>query len=202
MSMCKTLCVTNRHLAAAGFQEQIRKVARAGVDGIVLREKDLTEPEYKKLAVQIQAVCEAEKVPLILHTFVNAAKELEIRKIHLPLSCFLALPEREKEYFDVIGVSVHSEEEARQAQGAGASYLTAGHVFYTDCKKELMPKGLSFLEKVCSCVQIPVYAIGGITPENASCCIEEGAAGICLMSSLMKEADPAELLSRLKADGC
>ena len=107
------------------------------------------------------------------------------------------MPETEKEQFREIGVSVHSAEEAAQAEAAGASYVTAGHVFRTDCKKDLAPRGLSFLEEVCRAVRIPVYAIGGITPENAGDCLAAGAAGICLMSSLMQAVEPVKLLEAI-----
>ena len=54
MSMCKVLCVTNRHLAAGDFLKQIEKAAAARVDGIILREKDMEEKEYQRLAEQVQ----------------------------------------------------------------------------------------------------------------------------------------------------
>lgn len=84
------------------------------------------------------------------------------------------------------GVSVHSVEDARLAEQCGATYLTAGHVFVTDCKKGLAPRGLDFLHEVCSSVKIPVYAIGGINDKNAASCIREGAAGVCVMSGYMR----------------
>ena len=84
-----------------------------------------------------------------------------------------------------IGVSTHSVEDAILAEQQGAGYITAGHVFATDCKKGLPPRGLAFLHEVCQAVSIPVYAIGGITEENMSPCMEQGAAGGCMMSGYM-----------------
>ena len=85
-----------------------------------------------------------------------------------------------------IGVSVHSVEEAKEAEKLGASYLTAGHVFATECKKGLLPRGLEFLEEICDSVAIPVYAIGGIHPGNLRQIEESKAAGACMMSEYMK----------------
>ena len=66
--------------------------------------------------------------------------------------------------------------------------MTAGHIFATDCKAGLPPRGTDFLKEVCSAVQIPVYAIGGIRPEEKQ--IEKvlscGAAGACIMSGMME----------------
>ncbi len=96
------------------------------------------------------------------------------------------MPEDEKQAFKVRGASVHSPREALLAQKAGASYVTAGHVFATDCKRGVPPRGLSFLRETCQAVQIPVYALGGIQAQNAAECILAGAQGVCVMSACMK----------------
>ena len=86
-----------------------------------------------------------------------------------------------------IGTSTHSPAEALEAQQLGATYVTAGHIYTTDCKKGLPPRGLDFLQNVCNAVTIPVYAIGGIKlnagqiNEVKSC----GASGVCIMSGMM-----------------
>ncbi len=190
MSMYKVLCVTSRRLAGDYFLEQLKKVADAGVEGIILREKDLSEIEYEKLAVQVKQICDERQVPLILHTYIDVVQRLGIRKIHLPVHTFLEMDDQQKKWFDTIGVSTHSVEEAAAVWKAGASYITAGHIFATDCKKGLPPRGLAFLKAVCDAVDIPVYAIGGIHQENMESCLEAGAAGVCLMSALMKAENP------------
>ena len=87
----------------------------------------------------------------------------------------------------ILGCSVHSVEDAIEAEKLGASYLTAGHIFATDCKRGLPPRGMEFLKQVCETVNIPVYAIGGIGLNDGkidSVC-ECGAAGACIMSAFM-----------------
>lgn len=194
MSTCKIICVTNRALAGADFFGQLERIASAGVESVVLREKDLDEAEYGVLAERAAEICQTYHVPLTLHTFADTALKLGIRRIHLPLPVFLQMEEAKKREFQVIGVSVHSAEEAAAAQKQGASYLTAGHVFATDCKRGLAPRGIPFLEEVCRASEIPVYAIGGIGPEKINDCLKAGAAGVCLMSSLMKTEDPKKYL--------
>lgn len=173
---------------------QLKKVVQAGTAEVILREKDLDEKSYEELAEKVKVICAGEQVLLTLHTYPEAAKRLGIRRIHLSFSAFLSMDDREKSNFDAIGVSVHSAEEAVQAQKAGASYVTAGHIFATDCKRGLPPRGLFFLQKVCQATELPVYAIGGIRPDNGADCIRAGAAGLCLMSSLMKAEKPEKLL--------
>jgi thiamine-phosphate pyrophosphorylase len=96
------------------------------------------------------------------------------------------MSETQKARFRVIGASCHSVEEALEAQQLGCTYITAGHVFATDCKKGLPPRGLDFLRAVCAAVDIPVYAIGGINSENLQDVMKCGAAGGCIMSGLMR----------------
>ena len=90
--------------------------------------------------------------------------------------------------FDLIGVSVHSVEEAIFAEKMGAGYVTAGHIFLTDCKKGLAARGLPFLKNVCESVGIPVYAIGGITPDHVDAGLGAGAAGFGVMSGIMRDS--------------
>ena len=136
---------------------------------------------------EILDICREYDVPCMLHTYINTARKLEHPFIHLPL--FLLKKYQGKlENFREIGCSVHSVEDALEAQKLGATYLTAGHVYTTNCKKGLPPRGLKFLGNVCDSVTIPVYAIGGIHPgtEQISEVIARGAAGGCIMSDMMK----------------
>ena len=181
----QVVAVTNRSLAKRPFPEQIKTVCEIHPDALILREKDLTEEEYEKLAQEVMTICEAYQVPCILHTFWRAAEKLGCDTVHLPLPVFRQYAQKRK--IQRIGTSVHSIEQALEAQSLGADYLTAGHIYVTDCKKGLEPRGLDFLRQVCSAVTIPVYAIGGIHfdetqwRELQSC----GAVGGCIMSGMM-----------------
>ena len=90
--------------------------------------------------------------------------------------------------FHRIGTSVHSVEDAMEAERLGATYVTAGHIFTTDCKKGLPPRGLDFLKNVCDAVTIPVYGIGGIKfdPQQWNSLKKQGACGGCIMSGMMQ----------------
>ena len=67
-------------------------------------------------------------------------------------------------------------------------YMTAGHIYVTDCKKGLAPRGLGFLKDVCSTVNVPVYAIGGIKFDKKQWeeLKQKGASGGCIMSGMME----------------
>lgn len=180
----RVLAVTNRKLCQGDFLTQVERIAAAHPRGLVLREKDLSEADYQALAAQVLPVCAAHGVPCMLHRFDRVTRALGCTRIHLPLPYLTAHPEAAAG-FGVVGVSVHSVSEAEQAVRCGATYLTAGHVFPTDCKKGVPARGLDFLRAVCRAVPIPVYAIGGITPENAASCLSAGAAGVAVMSGVM-----------------
>ncbi len=175
----KIICVTNRRLCKIPLEEQLEKLAVKGVSRVILREKDLSEEEYLALAKKIALV---PGIELMIHSFPNVARALSISRLHLP---FNMLGKDICAEFEIVGASVHSAEEAEEAEKLGASYVTAGHIFATDCKKGLPPRGLDFLEAVCKSVKIPVYAIGGITRGNMPSVLERGAAGACVMSGLM-----------------
>lgn len=181
----RIVCVTNRHLTS-DLPAQIKKVASAGIKTIILREKDLSESEYEALAKEVMEICKKYQAECILHNFYDAAVNLKASGLHLPIQKFLSLTGEQKNVVPKLGVSVHSPEEARQCEELGASYLMAGHIFPTDCKKGLPPRGLDFLEEVCRSVSIPVFAIGGIREENMEDCFCFGAAKVCMMSNLMK----------------
>ncbi|MFR1518581.1 MAG: thiamine phosphate synthase [Clostridia bacterium] len=182
------LAVSSRVLCRRPFPEQIERVCRLHPLGLILREKDLPENAYQALAADVIEICARYGVPCILHSFITAARNLNVRKIHLPLwKLEEAGGKAALASFDRIGVSVHSAEEAVRAQELGAAYVTAGHVYATACKKDLPPRGTAFLRDVCSAVRIPVYAIGGIRLEENQIreVLDCGAAGACIMSEMM-----------------
>lgn len=182
--MCKLIVVSNRRLAA-NFAERIQEITALEIP-VILREKDLNETEYQALAEKMLKISDR----ILLHTYSSVAKKLGYGRIHLPLRI---LESSDLQGFTTVGASVHSVEEAIRAQELGVHYITAGHVFQTDCKKGVPPRGLKFLKDVCAAVEIPVYAIGGITPENTPSALECGAAGVCAMSSFMTAPDVGAL---------
>ena len=186
ISMSDILCVTNRILCKEDFLQRVEEIAANKPKGMILREKDLSEKEYKELAEKVLVICKTYDVPCMLHSFIDVAMELGAENIHLPLHILRKMDEKTKETFKIIGASCHSVEEAIEAERLGCTYITAGHVFVTDCKKGLAPRGLEFLQNVCKSVSIPVYAIGGISSENMDDVRKMGAAGACVMSGLMR----------------
>lgn len=196
--MFKLLSVTARTLCKEDFLARVDAICAAGIDGIILREKDLSELKYRSLAADVLQICRDTGTPCALHTYVTAAKSLHAEALHLPLQAFLSLGEAEKRAFPTIGVSCHSLDDVIAAQDGGCSYVTLGHIFATDCKRGLPGRGLAFLDEVCRRANVPVYAIGGINRDNIARVRDAGASGACIMSGLMTCPDPAAYLEELR----
>lgn len=201
--MSDILVVTHRALCNEDFCARVELIAQARPAGVILREKDLSPKEYRSLAVQAMEICGKYDVPCILHSFWEIALELGADGLHMPLSLLRKMRAEERGNFSVsvLGASCHSSEDAVEAEALGCGYVTAGHVFDTGCKEGLPGRGLGFLRRVCQSVGIPVYAIGGVGPENISAVRRAGAAGACVMSSAMLCPDPTALLARLRCSG-
>ena len=176
----RIVCVTNRRLCRGDFLTRIREIARVKPKAIILREKDMSEADYERLAEEVMRICRAEHVDCILHSFIEVAARLDAEAIHLPFSAIEKTNVDRR--FRSIGVSCHSPEEARIAEAWGASYLIAGHVFATNCKRDLAPRGVDFIRRVTRAVHIPVFAIGGINRDNVGEVFQAGAAAACIMS--------------------
>lgn len=193
------ICVTNRKLCKDHFLQRINQLAKGKPHAIMLREKDLNPIEYEALARKVKTICEENQVPLIIHQNISIAKKLELSNIHLPMD---VLRENKNRLwsFNQIGASVHSLSEAKEAEQLGATYIIAGHIFSTDCKKGIPPRGLVFLNEICESVTIPVFAIGGITKNKLIDIVKTGAKGVCLMSETMTSQNPSVLSASFSFD--
>ena len=195
--------ISNRKLCEnENLERQIEKIFLAyekkiilknfEIVSLTLREKDLDKNEYLNLVEKIYPICKKHKLNLILHQNydLNLDEKYMIKGLHLSYEIFKSLNKNIREglikKYKRIGVSIHSLEEAREVENLGASYIVAGHIFETDCKKGLEPRGLKFVEELSSILTIPIFAIGGIDEKNSQSVIDSGAFLVCMMSSLMK----------------
>jgi len=89
-----------------------------------------------------------------------------------------------------VGRSIHSLQEAREAFEHGADFGLYGHIYQTDSKPGLTPRGLEGLKQLTQSTELPIIAIGGIKPQHVKAIIEAGAAGIAVMSGVLKAKLP------------
>ena len=195
----KILVITSRKRfeGEEDFLKQIEKIAAAKPFGIVLREKDLPVKEYSALARKVRDICRSAGASLIVHSHPEVARELGIPALHMPLDALGKMSSEERKEFEVLGASCHSVEDVLRAKAFGCDYVTAGHVYATDCKPGLPPRGADFLAEVCGpAAPMPVFALGGLTPARAPEVRRAGAAGFAMMSSAMDAENPAELFRK------
>lgn len=195
--------ISNRKLCEnENLEKQIEKIFSAyqrkiilenfEIVALTLREKDLYKNEYLKLVEKIYPICQKYRIDLILHQNYDLRldNKYNIKGLHLSYNTFKSLNKNIREElikkYKKIGVSIHSINEAKEVENLGATYIVAGHIFKTDCKKDLEPRGLKFIQELSLILTIPIFAIGGINQENSHLVINSGAFGVCMMSSLMK----------------
>ena len=196
--------ISNRKLCEnENLEKQIEKIFSAyqrkiilenfEIVALTLREKDLYKNEYLKLVEKIYPICQKYRIDLILHQNYNLRldNKYNIKGLHLSYNTFKSLNKNIREElirkYKKIGVSIHSIDEAKEAENLGATYIVAGHIFKTDCKKDLEPRGLEFIQELSVILTMPIFAIGGINQEKSHLVINSGAFGVCMMSSLMKD---------------
>lgn len=198
----KIIAVTDKENCEQDFTDRMVMLADSGADAVILRAKELSPIEYYRMASVAATVFDDRVRPcLILHSHMGASDETGIDCIHMPLPLLESLSYREQDRlssFRRVGVSIHSPAEAVRAVSMGADFLVFGHVFDTNCKPGLPPRGIAELKVVVNTVSIPVYAIGGINTSNIRQIMEAGAKGACLMSSYMQCDDAAALTTNLR----
>ena len=195
--------ISNRKLCEnENLEKQIEKIFSAyqrkiilenfEIVSLTLREKDLNKNEYLKLVEKIYPICQKYRIDLILHQNYDLRldNKYNIKGLHLSYNTFKSLNKNIREElirkYKKIGVSIHSVDEAKEIENLGATYIVAGHIFKTDCKKDLEPRGLKFIQELSLILTIPIFAIGGINEKNSHLVINSGVFGVCIMSSLMK----------------
>lgn len=191
------------HIISTGRQKPAQLADIIGrihcdIDFIHLREKMKTAKEvYEMVELLI-----SKKVPLskiIINDRADVACVSNVKGVHL---AFHSLPvELVKLKFEdlTVGCSVHSLEEAQIAEQQGADYIMFGHVYSTQSKPGLIPKGLEQLSFISESISIPIIGIGGIKPTNSRDVIEAGAQGVAVMSGVLEAEDPLQAVKQYRS---
>jgi thiamine-phosphate pyrophosphorylase len=169
----KRYCITDSLEVAA-------RAARDGVEMIQIRAKDLSARALADLVRRV--VANAEQSKILVNTRTDIALACGAHGVHLPAGSMA--PDTIRPIVPsgfLIGVSCHTMEELRAAEREGADFAVYGPVF-PSVTKSLAPIGIEAFREAAASVRLPVYALGGVTAENASQCIEAGAAGVAGIS--------------------
>lgn len=170
--------------------EQVECALKGGVTCVQLREKEMGQEEFLEEAKEISTLCKQYGVPLFINDNVEVAIQCHADGIHVGQEDMAAAQVRKKVGDGMmIGVSVHSVQEALDAVQNGADCLGVGAMFSTSTKKdaEVMPKEV--LREICAAVDIPVVAIGGIGKSNLLELAGTGVDGVALVSAIFSAED-------------
>lgn len=180
--------VTDRSwLKGQTLYEQVEQALKGGVTFLQLREKELDDQEFFEEAQVIQRLCKKHHVPFLINDNVALAAKIGADGVHVGQRDMAAEEARAKLGEDrIIGVSARTVEEALEAQRQGADYLGVGAVFPTGSKADAVEVDHQVLREICSAVDIPVIAIGGITRENVTQLKHSGVCGIAVISAIFE----------------
>ena len=177
--------------------EQVESALRGGVTCVQLREKELDEEAFLAEAMEISALCRRYGVPFFVNDNVEVAVKCKADGIHVGQEDMAAVRVRRRVGEDMmIGVSVHSVEEALEAVKNGADCLGVGAMFSTATKTDADVLSMEVLRDICAAVDVPVVAIGGIGKGNLGQLAGTGVDGVALVSAIFA-ADDIERECRL-----
>lgn len=170
--------------------EQVESALKGGATCVQLREKELDDEAFLNEAVEISALCRRYGVPFFINDNVEIAIRCHADGIHVGQEDMKAAQVRSKVGNDmIIGVSVHSVEEALEAVKNGADCLGVGAMFSTSTKTDVSILPKETLRDICAAVDIPVVAIGGIGRSNISQLSGTGIDGVALVSAIFAADD-------------
>lgn len=168
----------------------VREALEGGVTLVQYRAKTASSAEMYAEALQLKALCDSFKVPLIINDRLDIAMAVGAAGVHLgqdDLPCAAARKILGEDY--LIGVSAHNPAEAKAALQSGADYLGCGAVFGTATKADVKKLGTEGLEAICKAKGLPVVGIGGVTADNYREVRAAGADGAAIVSGILAQPD-------------
>lgn len=188
------LLITDRLNLPAGMDlyGQIEAALRGGLQAVQLREKDLLFHELLPIAQQLRDLTRRYDAKLFINGNLDVALSVEADGIHLPsVNPPIGLAKHILGKNALIGVSTHSTEEVAGAAAAGADFVTFGPIYPTPSKAIYgAPVGLESLNQACTESPIPVFALGGVTPEKKLELVSAGCNYFACIGAIMHAKTP------------
>jgi thiamine-phosphate pyrophosphorylase len=186
--------ITDEGLSAAGIMHDASQAIAERVRLIQYRNKSAATRILFEEALQLKRLCAGTSTRLIINDRVDIALAVDADGVHigqedLPYADTRRLVGKNK----LIGVTVHSLEEARLAESQGADYLGVSPIFATGTKPDAGDAcGIETLSAIRRACRIPIVAIGGITLNNVADVLAAGANMVCAISAVITKPDVAD----------
>ncbi|RFU70050.1 thiamine phosphate synthase [Peribacillus saganii] len=183
--------------------EVLRQAIAGGITMFQFREKGkgaLIGDEKYKLAKELQWICRDNQIPFLVNDDIELAMALDADGVHIGQEDEPAEYVRKQIGDKILGISVHSYEEATAAIQSGADYFGIGPIFLTETKEDAKPvQGTTVIQEFrANGITMPIVGIGGITPENAAIVISAGADGVSVITAISKAASIPDAVIELK----
>ena len=184
--------VTEEALSGGRTSVQIAAAAIAAGIGIVqLREKLGTARRALEIAVALRSATREHGGLLLVNDRLDLALAADADGVHLgqgdmPVAVARAILGPDA----LIGLSITDPAQLEMRDVRDADYLGVGAVFPTDSKADARYTGLELLAAARGAVDLPIVAIGGITPENAAAAVQAGADVVAVIGAIAGAADP------------
>ena len=190
--------VTDKKLSKKGIASDVRQALTAGVKCVQYRDKEADAEKAYAEALELKRIC--KDITFLINDRLDLALRLDADGVHLGQDDLpVAMARRLLGEKKIIGLTVHSLEEARQAKKQGADYIAVSPVYATRTKKDAgRPCGTALIKKIKKQVKLPVVAIGGINLSNADRIVRAGADGLCAISSVVTRSDVKKEISRFQ----
>ena len=175
-----------------------------GCKWIQLRMKDASDDEVRKAAAEIQPMCKEHEAVFLLDDRVELAKELHADGVHLGKNDMPIDEARRilgEEY--IIGGTANTFDDIQRIASQGADYIGCGPFRFTTTKKNLAPVlGIEGYRDIIAKmrnagINIPMVAIGGITPDDIDEILATGVQGIAVSGTVLNADDPVEMMKKL-----
>lgn len=179
--------ITDRTACAPrSLPKVLEEACRAGIRAVQLREKDLPDQSLFKLATEVREITTRYQTRLFINGRPDIAEAVDADGVHCRENGISPSDVREHWPDLSIGASVHSEEAAKRMEEEGADFLLFGPIFFTPSKAKYGdPQGVSELQSIVKTVQLPLFAVGGISVDRVRLCLQTGAYGVAGISSIM-----------------
>lgn len=191
--------ITDSKISRAGNISDVKNALAAGVKVIQYRNKISSTKQMYEEALKLKLICKGAL--FLVNDRLDIALSINADGVHLgcddmPYNLARKLIGKNK----IVGLTVHSLNEAREAQSLGVNYIGVSPIFATKTKNNAgKPTGVGLISKIKRCVSIPVIAIGGINLTNAPEVIEAGADGLCAIRAIVTKADVKKEIEKFQA---
>lgn len=190
--------VSAPQLGAGSLAEMVPELAKAGVDIIQLRAKEMSKDDLKRAADPVLDACRSSGIPFILNDHPDVAAELGADGVHVGQDD-VPVPAARRVAGGIVGLSTHSRQQIVAAEPLGPDYIAVGPVYETPTKPGRPGVGLELLTFAAQHAPMPWFAIGGIDQDNIDEIVSAGATRVVVVRAITEAADPVGAAAALRA---